>query len=94
MSEAIAALESQIQERSTIQSLSRNVLFQLTTLQKQMEELSKQNELYDKYKEIQTSLTDLKDYISKIKQSYLDEIQNQINIKMEFILQNNHLCLG
>ena len=83
LSKAITILENQIQERSTIQSLSRNVLFQLTTLQKQKEELSKQNELYDKYKEIQTLLSDLKDYIAKIKQSYLDEIQNQINIKME-----------
>lgn len=89
---AITTLESQIEERSNIQSLSKNVLLQLTALQKEKEELSKQNELHEKYDVVATILKDLKAYISRLKQSYLDEIQTQINSKMESL--NDYIYYG
>ena len=79
----IEDLEKQIKERSNIQSLSKNVLLQLTALQKQQEELIEQNALYEKYDAISTMVKDLKSHISRLKQSYLDEIQVKINSKME-----------
>ena len=92
LTKTIESLESQIKERSSIQSLSRNVLLQLTSLQKQKEQLIEQNELYDKYSAVLTLIKDLKAHIVAMKKSYLEEIQAQINIKME--LFNDYIYNG
>ena len=89
---AIEALEEQIKERSNIQSLSKNVLLQLTALQKQQEELIEQNALYEKYNAISTTVNNLKSHISRLKQSYLDEIQVKINSEMEVL--NDYIYNG
>lgn len=89
---AINALEAEVKECGSIQSLTKSVLLQLTSLQKAQEDLLRQNKLYEKYKTVKTSLSDLKKHISNIKQAYLDELQNQINIKMESL--NDYIYNG
>lgn len=83
LTKAIDNIEKEIKERSTIKSLSQNVLLQLVELQKKEEELSRENELYEKFKAIKKSILDLREYISNNKIISLDEIETQINIKME-----------
>lgn len=92
LSIVIEDLENQVKERCGIQSLSKNVLLQLTNLQKQKESLAQQNELYEKYNTITRKLGDLKEYILKLKQSYLDQIQTKINLKMETL--NDYIYNG
>lgn len=83
LSNAIDDVEKEIGERSKIQSLSKNVLLKLTSMQKQLEVLNKENELYDRYKEIQKVLSDLKGQISIIKLKNLNEIEVCLNSRME-----------
>lgn len=83
LTSAIEDIEKEIRERSEIKSLSQNILLQLVGLQKKEEELERENEFFEKFKAIKKSILDLKEYISNIKRGSLDEIETQINIKME-----------
>lgn len=83
LSQAIASLELQIKEYHSLQSLSKSVLLQLTALQKEKEKLYNENIFYEKYVAIQRDISDLKEYIDKIKQTNLEQIELNINTKME-----------